>query len=67
MSCVKCEEMDDKNMVAYYRVDKANVGIIGCDEHVNKLMRAMDNRGEDRMIYRIAARPSRKKLKNDPV
>lgn len=60
MSCIKCEEMDDKNLVAYYQVDKANVGILGCDEHVNKLMRAIDGRQEDRMIMRIPARPRNK-------
>jgi hypothetical protein len=53
MSCIKCEEIADKRMVAYYRVDKANVGLIGCDEHLNKVMRVLDGRGNDRPIVRV--------------
>lgn len=35
MSCLPCDETKD---VAYVRVDKANVGLIGCDEHVRKVL-----------------------------
>ncbi len=50
MSCQKCE---DTKEVAYYRMGKANVGLIGCDEHFNQLMRAIDGRESDRVIYRL--------------
>jgi hypothetical protein len=34
MSCQKCEEMQEKKMVAYVRIGNSNVGIMGCDDHV---------------------------------
>jgi len=42
MSCVPCEEVEKKGDVAYVRVDKANVGLIGCDEHVGKVLDMLD-------------------------
>ena len=54
MSCKKCDETEG---IAYCRVGKANVGIIGCDEHLNEVMRAIDGRGEDRPIMRMIEPP----------
>jgi len=38
MSCQNCDETKD---IAYVRVHKANVGLIGCDEHVGHVLRAL--------------------------
>lgn len=35
--------MQEAKMVAYIRVHKANVGIVGCDEHVNHVFEALRN------------------------
>lgn len=37
MSCEKCEEMQESSNVYYIRVDKANVGILACEEHFMKV------------------------------
>ena len=37
MDCKKCDEMDLKRWVAYYRVGIGNVGLIGCDLHLSAL------------------------------
>ena len=43
MSCKDCEKMIDKALdkndpetvpIAYYRVDNANIAILGCEKHV---------------------------------
>lgn len=39
MSCLNCEEFDNKP--TYVRVDKANVGLIGCDEHLGKVLASL--------------------------
>lgn len=38
MSCRPCDEVQERGDVAYVRVDKANVGLTGCDEHVAKVL-----------------------------
>lgn len=38
MSCENCEKQKD---IAYVRIDKANVGVIGCDEHLRKMFGAI--------------------------
>lgn len=48
MSCIKCEEAQDSGMVAYVRIDKANVGLTGCDEHLRIAL--------DRISPRVAPR-----------
>lgn len=53
MACRDCEEVQDRGDVAYYRLGKANVGVIGCDAHVNQIFRAVDGRAEDRVIVRV--------------
>jgi len=42
MSCAKCEKSQDSGMIAYYRVDRANIGIIGCKEHLLKVFEFME-------------------------
>lgn len=37
MSCVKCEETEV--LETYIRVGKANVMIVGCNEHLKELIR----------------------------
>jgi hypothetical protein len=56
MSCQKCDEFDDKGQVAYYRLGRANVGLVGCDEHLNQIMKALDGaeREDDRVVYRVS-------------
>ena len=39
MTCKACEE---QQQVAYYRLDGADVGIIGCDKHVMMVFDALD-------------------------
>ena len=34
MSCRHCEEADEKGLVAYFRLRRANIGLIGCEEHL---------------------------------
>lgn len=41
MSCRPCDEVQERGDVAYVRVDKANVGITGCDEHVGFVLDAL--------------------------
>lgn len=60
MSCVKCGEIQDKRLTAYFRIGKANVGIIGCDEHTTFVMEAIqekqakgDTPGKARQIVRV--------------
>lgn len=50
MSCKNC---DDQKGVAYYRLGNANVGLIGCDRHLNELLRKVDGRPDDRVIHRV--------------
>jgi hypothetical protein len=39
MGCRECEfAQDTPEMIAYVRVENANVGILGCREHVGKLI-----------------------------
>ena len=38
MSCEQCDnEFDDNKKIAFYRWGKANVGFIGCDEHLREI------------------------------
>lgn len=37
MSCEACEETTGER-VAWYRWKKANIGLIGCDEHLREIM-----------------------------
>lgn len=56
MSCLPCDQMQDKGDVAYVRVGKANVGLTGCDEHVGEVLdaltaiRQMVDKGEIEMV-----------------
>ena len=49
MSCEECEKAMEEGLVAYYRVDRANVGIMGCREHVLMLF-DMIERGKHETI-----------------
>lgn len=42
MSCVPCEEKEKEADITYVRIDRANVGLIGCDEHVRKILDALE-------------------------
>jgi hypothetical protein len=42
MTCEACERAEAEGLVAYVRIDKANVGIIGCKEHVMIVLKALD-------------------------
>ena len=39
MSCEACDN-HDSDLIAYIRVGKANVGLLGCDEHVGLVIKA---------------------------
>lgn len=53
MACDDCDKVQDEGLVAYYRMGKANVGLLGCDKHVNEVMRAVDGRETDRVVFRV--------------
>ena len=45
MSCKKCNEIQDKIFeekldlpIAYFRIDNANIAIIGCEAHIKETM-----------------------------
>jgi len=38
MSCEKCEEADKAGMIAWFRWKYANIGLIGCNEHLKEVM-----------------------------
>jgi hypothetical protein len=55
MTCEKCEEITERLglrialepiRVAYYRVGKANIALIGCDEHIREAITLL-RRGHD--------------------
>lgn len=57
MSCKNCDDMKD---VAYIRINSANVGIIGCDEHAGIAIRAINAVAtmeeileEERVVFRV--------------
>lgn len=37
MSCADCEEIQKNGSVAYFRWGKANIGVIGCNKHLNEI------------------------------
>jgi hypothetical protein len=37
MSCEKCDEAQDSGMVAYFRWKNADVGMMGCNEHLKEI------------------------------
>lgn len=43
MSCIKCEEIQDGTMTAYYRWRNANVEINGCPEHLREIFAALND------------------------
>jgi hypothetical protein len=42
MSCKKCDERQDQNIVAYYRWKNANIAMSGCDEHLREIFNALE-------------------------
>ena len=43
MACDNCEKIQDDNQkVAYYRWGRANIGLIGCDEHLRSLIKFLN-------------------------
>ena len=50
MSCEKCDEIDKKGDVAYYRIGNTNVGLIGCDKHLSMLIELI-RLGEQSLEY----------------
>ncbi len=58
MSCQNCEDMQERNDVAYIRVGKANVGLTGCDEHLNQILRKLyPDREYDIIPVRVLGTP----------
>lgn len=41
MSCLDCSKVQQKGHAAYYRIQNANVGILGCDTHVGLVFMAL--------------------------
>ena len=37
MSCDKCDQFENKGKTADYRWGKANIGMIGCEEHLKEI------------------------------
>lgn len=44
MSCELCEKAHDEGRVYYYRWKNANIGVIGCTEHVKEIMGILHKR-----------------------
>lgn len=42
MSCQKCEEAENDG-VAYFRWGNANIGMVGCDEHLGEIFFILQN------------------------
>lgn len=59
MSCQKCEEVQERGDVAYIRIDKANVGLIGCDEHLSILLSTLKAGRESGKVIEVNIRPVR--------
>ena len=38
MACEDCEKAEEDGRVAYVRWGPANIGLIGCDEHVREVL-----------------------------
>lgn len=38
MGCADCEKMDDDGLVAFIRIGRASVGLIGCDAHLDEVV-----------------------------
>lgn len=50
--------MQERNDVAYIRVGKANVGLTGCDEHLNQILRKLyPDREYDIIPVRVLGTP----------
>lgn len=68
MSCENCEEIQDRGDIAYVRIGKANVGIVGCDEHLQilfgqmKIGREVGALPADIQPVRVLAKPENKKF-----
>ena len=60
MSCQKCEEVQDRGDIAYLRINNANVGLIGCDEHLNELASRMKGEEVNQQWVRVLAKPENK-------
>jgi hypothetical protein len=50
MSCKKCEEFDSKGYIAYYRWGKANIGMVGCEEHLKEIFTVLDQAQRNKNI-----------------
>jgi hypothetical protein len=61
MSCKKCDEVQDRGDIAYLRVDKANVGLLGCDEHLNMMGSKIAGKEVNQVWVRVLAHPDNKK------
>lgn len=49
MSCKKCDEQKD---IAYFRHGKANIGMLGCDEHLREIFNKLN--GSESTLSHIA-------------
>lgn len=49
MSCKDCEEAE-KNGIAYYRWDTANIGMIGCPKHLKEIFEVLNKAQHDKVI-----------------
>ena len=66
MSCDDCKRVQDEGSIAYYRIEAANVGVVGCDKHVGVVFLALMKLQREgiskharyaRQIFRMKGRP----------
>lgn len=43
MSCKDCDKFEKEGKIAYYRWGNANVGIIGCEDHLKEIFEVLDD------------------------
>jgi hypothetical protein len=54
MSCKECERIQENNQIAYLRIGNANVGLLGCDEHINRIRNGVFNKDfTGQVIHRV--------------
>ena len=42
MGCAECDKFEKEGKVYYYRLGKANIGIIACEEHFLQVKKILD-------------------------
>jgi hypothetical protein len=52
MSCKNCDEAQEGNQTAYYRIQNANVEVRACYEHITEFFKSLNNAREQEEFAR---------------